>query len=127
MIKRAVSAKSEDNIKKEMIKYSKLKQIGSSNECLEIKDYVKNMSLRKARMNFSLRSHMIDCKMNKKSDKANSDNLWKCDFCKNLDSQSHILWCPAFSPLREGKSISNDHDLVEYFLNVMKIREEKSI
>ena len=65
--------------------------------------------------------------MNRKSDKAYDEKLWKCDYCKNLDSQSHILWCPAFSPLREGKSLSNDQDLVEYFKNVMKIRENQLI
>ena len=125
LVKKAVMAKSEETIKKEMIEYSKLRQIGTSSENLELKDYIKRMSLRNARMNFAIRSYMTDCKMNRKSDKAYAEKLWKCDYCKNLDSQSHILWCPAFSPLREGKSLSNDQDLVEYFKNVMKIRENQ--
>ena len=84
-----------------------------------------NMSLRNARMMFRIRSSMTDVKMNKKSDKKYASELWKCDLCKNLDSQSHVLWCPAFSSLREGRSLDNDSDLVTYFNQVMKIRNDK--
>ena len=105
-----------------MVKYSKLRYIGSSHEKLEVKDYVKNMSVRNARMKFRIRSFMTDCKMNKKSDRKYASELWKCDLCCNLDSQSHLLWCPAFSSLREGRSLDDDSDLVTYFQQVMKIR-----
>ena len=106
-----------------MLNYSKLKEIGKSEESLGIKDYLKNMSLRDSRTMFRIRSFMTNVKMNKKSDKTYAEALWKCDFCKSLDSQSHILWCPAFSPLREGKSLNSDLDLVKYFQEVMRIRE----
>ena len=61
--------------------------------------------------------------MNQQSDKENAKNLWKCTECGHIDTQSHILWCPYFSTLREGRSIENDADLVSYFREVFKIRE----
>ena len=68
---------------------------------------------------------MLDLKMNRKSDQKYSDEMWKCDFCLSLDTQSHIIWCPAFASLREGKNLQNDMDLVTYFTAVMKIRENQ--
>ena len=43
---------------------------------------------------------------------------------KVIDSQSHILCCPQFSYLREGKNIMDDDDLVQYIQKVFKIRED---
>ena len=43
----------------------------------------------------------------------------------SMDSQSNIVWCPAYAPVGEGKNLNNDEDLVKYFQTVMKIREEK--
>ena len=41
-----------------------------------------------------------------------------------MDSQSHIVWCPAYAELREGKDLNSDQDLVTYYHEVMKIRED---
>ena len=41
------------------------------------------------------------------------------------DSQSHIVWYPFFADLREDKSLESDKDLVEYFIQVLKIREDR--
>ena len=68
----------------------------------------------------------INVKLNFKSNQNFSNELWKCDFCMSMDSQSHIIWCPAFSSLREGKNLHNDMDLITYFREVMKIRENES-
>ena len=94
----------------------------STKKYLYLKEYVKNMTMRQARTKFKLRSHMLDVKMNRKTDKSYSDTLWRCDFCLSLDSQSHIMWCPAFSSLREGRNIENDKDIVFYIDQVMKLR-----
>ena len=59
-----------------------------------------------------------------KNNQKYSNELWKCDYCKMMDSQSHIMWCSAFAPLREGKNVEDDDDLVLYFQQVFKIREE---
>ena len=62
--------------------------------------------------------------MNQSSDRKNKETLWKCDGCGNIDSQKHILWCPAFRDLREGKSMDSDTDIIDYFRKVLKIREK---
>ena len=67
---------------------------------------------------------MMPAKLNMKNNPKFANQQWKCDACKRIDSQSHILWCPYFSPLREGKNINEDKDLVDYFQNVFEIRED---
>ena len=42
-----------------------------------------------------------------------------------LFRKSHILWCPFYASLREGKSLDDDLDLVNYFRAVFRIREDK--
>ena len=60
-------------------------------------------------------------KMNMK----NNDENWMCDSCETaIDSQSHVIWCPAYSKLREGKDLSSDVDLIDYFNKVLTIRAE---
>ena len=69
---------------------------------------------------------MADFKMNFKSNEKYAKELWKCDYCMSVDSQAHIMWCPAFSSLREGKNLHCDKDLVSYIHEVMKFRIKKS-
>ena len=126
-MKNAVRVKSEELLKKEFNNYSKLKNLDSTNEELKVNDYVKDMTIRNARTMFKIRSHMTDVKFNQKSNKKFANELWRCDFCVSLDSQSHIIWCPAFASLREGKNLQNDNDLVSYFESVMKIRSKYSV
>ena len=59
-----------------------------------------------------------------KHDQNFANKLWKCDDCQSMDSQAHIVWFPVFAPLREGKDLKNDTDLVNYYQQVMKIRED---
>ena len=103
-VKNAVRIKSEELLKKEFNNYSKLKNLDSPKEELKVKYYVKDMTIRNARTMFKIRSHMTDVKFNQKSNKKFANELWKCDFCASLDSQSHIIWCPAFASLREGRT-----------------------
>ena len=74
-------------------------------------------------VNFSLRTHMFKCKMNFMNDPAYKAEMWRCNSCETcIDSQSHILYCPAYKELREGKSLTSDEDIVNYFREVMIIR-----
>ena len=68
---------------------------------------------------FRIRSKTNEIQMNQQSDKC---NLWKCLQCGNIDTQSHVIWCPYFANLRDGKSLEND--LVAYFREVFRIRED---
>ena len=123
-IKAGMKDNSEKSIKKEFAKYSKLMNTNLEEESLQIKDYVESMKLRDARMLFRLRSGMVNAKMNRKNDRQYSMDLWRCDDCRSMDSQSHIMWCPAYAGLREGKDLKCDKDLVKYYQQVMKIRED---
>ena len=126
LVKKSVKEKSKDILKKEFSSYSKLKSHAFEDDDLCVKDYVKTMTLRNARTLFRIRSHMADFKMNFKSNEKYAKELWKCDYCMSVDSQAHIMWCPAFSSLREGKNLHCDKDLVSYIQEVMKIRLEES-
>ena len=100
----------------EISKYSKLRDGPMKGENFEEQSYLKEMSMADAQINFRIRSRMIDIKMNQQSDKTYAKGLW-----------SHIVWFPFFADLREGKSLQNDADLVHYFREVLKIREDRRI
>ena len=77
------------------------------------------------RLKFRLRTKMIDAKFNFKNKKEYSSDLWVCDSCSSsIESQSHLLWCPAYQNLRENKSLENDQDLINYIKKVLEIRDE---
>ena len=75
-------------------------------------------------LHLRIRSGMVKTKMNMKNNRNYSMDLWKCDDCRSMDSQSHIVWCPAYAGLREGKDLNCDQDLVTYYQEVMKLRED---
>ena len=122
LVKKAIKTYYEDELKSKMTT-SKLKDGPMTKESFGFKDYLKQMKLSDARTKFRLRSNMTKVKMNRKSDPKFAAELWKCSGCGNLDSQSHIMWCPSFAPLREGLDVSNDTDVIHYFQEVFKIRE----
>ena len=97
------------------------------NEEYGLKPYIEEVKMTDARLHFRIRTRMLKFKMNQPSDFHNKSSLWQCEGCGNVDSQSHILWCPSFSDLREGKSLSSDKDLVDYFRKVLFIREKLDI
>ena len=42
-----------------------------------------------------------------------------CDGCqKTVETQTHVIFCPAYTKLREGRDIQSDKDLVNYFREV---------
>ena len=124
-VNKAVNSKYDEILKTKISDYSKLKNGPMMDEKFEEKPYLTEMSMHEARTNFRIRSNMTDVKWNKRSDKNNQKTLWKCEECGNVDSQSHIIWCPFFASLREGKSLDSDQDLVKYFIEVFKIRKER--
>ena len=70
----------------------------------------------------------INAKFNYKNDVKNRSELWRCDSCMTaIDTQSHILWCPSYHTLRQGKDLNSDKDLVNYITKVFEIRENLKI
>ena len=107
-----------------MSNYSKLKGSPLMNENWETRSYIQDMRLEDARTNFRMRCSMLrTVKMNQKSNEIFARELWACNQCGKIDSQSHIMWCPALASLREGLNIDNDVDVVHYFQKVISLRE----
>ena len=124
MVRKAVSTDYERELMSQIMASSKLRDGPMTKENFEEKEYLSKMTMSDARMLFRIRSKTNDAQMNQQSNQLNAKNLWKCRECGNIDTQSHILWCPYFSSLRDGKSLDNDQDLVNYFRDVFKTRED---
>ena len=125
IVKNALMKKCEKEQKEEILKFKKLKDGPMKNERFGTKQYLKNYKLEDARLHFKYRTKMMEFKFNYKNDKKNSSELWNCDSCQSaIETQDHILWCPAYTSLRADKSLDNDEDLIKYFTQVMKIREK---
>ena len=77
------------------------------------------------RLKFRLRTMMVDAKMNFRNKKEYSKKLWLCDSCtSSIESQSHLIWCPAYQYLRENKNLNDDQDMINYIKEVLEIRDE---
>ena len=127
LLQNAVINKNKKDLQDAFEGYSKLEDIKC--ESYEAKNYLKEMTIPNARMMFRMRSKMVSCKMNMSSKRSNIETFWKCESCMSgaIETLSHILYCEAYKPLREGKSLDSDKDLVEYFRKVMEIRDKLGI
>ena len=121
MIKTKLKESVSDKLKHEIESMSKLESINAKSENYEAKPYLAELNLAQARTKFKLRSRMIEVKNNYKGKHANLE----CEACeRSLETQDHILFCPAYSELRSNKDLSNDTDLVNYFRDVLVFREK---
>ena len=95
------------------------------NENFGIKDYIKKLTVEEARTVFKHRTSMTRyTKFNYKNNQQYARQLWQCESCSNISTESHILWCQGFKQLREGKDLNSDKDLANYLLEVVKIRSK---
>ena len=123
-VKEKVHEKNTEDLKKKMENMSKLEAMKGEKKC-ELKSYIQELTMKEARLKFKVRTKMFPCKFNFQNDPVNIKKIWKCDDCNNVDTQAHILWCPAYKNLREGKSVDNDKDLIEYFQKVYSLRTKE--
>ena len=123
IVKIKIMEANERELKTNMIKSSKSDEI--MNDTFGLKQYFKELNVEEARTKFKLRTHMIKTKFNYKNDRKNSYDNWACDSCESaIDSQSHVLWCPAYEKLRAGKNLQSDKDLVQYYAKVLLLRQK---
>ena len=116
---------SRDLLKNMKQNYKKIDYKVMMEEKFEVKPYMKNLHLSEARDKFRLRSFMTrTVKTNFSSDKKYMAELWSCWHCPDIDSQAHIRVCPEYQKLRDNKDLDNDHDLVNYFREVIKMRDD---
>ena len=125
-VKQVIWKKNENELKSRLKEYSKLKGEDILEENSEKKDYIKSMALQDSRQMIRIRSKTTRAKMNMNSNENFSRDLWRCEDCGNLGTQSHILWCPVYGPLREGKDITVEKDMVTYFREVFRAREDSN-
>ena len=73
--------------------------------------------------------------MNFQSDAEFASQFWTCSGCADgdrakevvgcRDTQQHVLICPGYAEFREGKNLNVDKDLVKYFSQVIKLRQDE--
>ena len=110
-------------------KYKKVDFSDLAENDFNLKPYFKNLKIADSKLKFKLVSKMVPyIKMNFTSDKRYASESWLCDSCKGTnvekpkDTQEHVLVCSAYENLRQGKNLSDDKDIVEYFRQVLNHR-----
>ena len=127
-VKKAVRSSFEEEAKIKIKQLKKLSEGPLVDEDFECRPYLKELTLSEARTNFRFRSKMTDLAWNYKHDKSYEADLWKCERSQScIETQEHVLVCPAYADLREGKDIQSDKDLVSYMQGVMLIRDKLRI
>ena len=131
IVKTAIRKENEETLTKQMKcgKYKKLVKSCMVNETFQRRDYINTMLPPDARTMFKYRTNMTEhVKMNYSSDPRYKADLWRCDSCQvSIDTQQHVLWCPSYSELRQGKDLSSDKDLTSYLRDVLVIRAKLNL
>ena len=105
--------------------YKKLDYFEMEKEEFKTKPYLTALNLADSRLKFALRTKMArTVQANFKGNPMYKSNEWKCHDCKVLDTQEHIVRCPVYTSLRNGKDLESDKDLVDYFRKVIEIRNK---
>ena len=124
-VKTAILKKNEEELRKEMANYSKLK--GLDGESYGRKEYLKDLTLEEARLNFRIRGNMTEFGFNFRNKKEYADKSWFCQSCDvAIDTFDHAKWCVAHEDLREGRDLENEKDLVWYIGKVLARREKEA-
>ena len=124
LVKKKMHEANSKELKSEIQTYRKLEKSDLLTEAAGRQPYTKDLQLSDARTKFKHRTQMSQyVKMNFSSDVKYAEELWRCNSCEtSIDSQSHVLWCPSYASLREGKHLDSDQDLCEYLREVFKTR-----
>ena len=128
-VKNMIKQENEKELKEQILKSKKLEDSDLPEEEFGRKLYLEELDLTSARTKFKFRTKMSQyVKMNYSSSPEYSQDLWRCHSCRTkIDTQAHVLWCPEYSTLREGKSLESDQDLCEYLREVFRIRQKLEI
>ena len=95
---------------------------GLKNSDCGLKEYMGKKVLKDVRDIFRARTQLLE------GFKANHKNMYRgqdmrCEGCKmDIDTQSHVLVCNAYSDLRVDQDLSKDDAMIEYFRKVLKRR-----
>jgi hypothetical protein len=126
IVRKAVWKHNEIMLKdKIVINYDKLQDLKNDN--FGRKDYLSSKSIDNCRMMMRMRSKMVNVKENFKNMYKNRRNGLSCDSCQSqeVESQSHVLLCPAYDKLRDGLDLAKQDDLIRYYREVLAYRDKK--
>ena len=113
----------EKRLKDGMEEKTKIQDLVGDN-CL-LKEYFKEKSLVATREMFRIRTNMNELRGNFKHSKKNLSTGVLCVACGLVEEvNSHVMDCPMYGDLRQGKDFSENRDLVTYFWEVMTRGEE---
>jgi hypothetical protein len=65
--------------------------------------------------------------MNFPSDIAYRKQSVKCFHYPNIDTQSHVIYCPFYEHMRVDKNFADEQDFVTYFQQVIAMREAEDV
>ena len=97
-----------------------------------MKEYFVNMNVTNARTMFAVRAKSLrTIRTHQFNNKDFANDLWGCQHCLadpntnfNTDSMAHVTVCSSYEHLRKGKNLHNDIDLVTFYRDVIKSRDE---
>ena len=123
-VKLKIAEMNANEILCQMESYKKIHRNDFEDSVHKVQPYLKDLNVAEARFRFKIRSCMTPTiRMNFQNDEDFSKKLWMCPGCNNrLDTQAHVMTCPAYSQLREDRDLSKDKDLVAYFSDVVRLR-----
>ena len=123
VVKRAIQAANEKEIREAIEPYKKMKHLDIENDKFECMEYLSKLPLEKDRTMFKHKYKMTEnVKTNYKNDQEYSNSLWRCSSCLNQDTESHLLWCPGFADMRKGLDLKENSDLCEYLQKIFAAR-----
>ena len=121
IVKKACIKASDNQLREEIQKYKKLSSL--RDDVKKGNQYFFNETLQNARTLFRFRSEMFEAKINFKNKKEYKIEKYLCDSCESqIDVNTHVLFCPSYAELREGRDLHNDTDLAYYLQRVLVIR-----
>ena len=92
-------------------------------EIVKGNQYFFRENLQSVRTIFRFRADLFEAKMNFKHKPEYIKEKFLCDSCMSeIDENTHVLYCPAYSNLRENKNLNNDSHLAQYLQKVLEIR-----
>ena len=110
-----------EDLKSQISTYKKMSAI--QEEVRKGNAYFFRESLSTVRTLFRFRVDLFEAKMNFKNKQEYKEENYLCDSCMSaIDRNTHVLFCPSYRELREGKQWNKDTHLTEYLQQVIEIR-----
>ena len=108
-------------------RYKKLDYLSLSNEEFGLKEYFLVLDLDHARLRFRERAQCLrTCKVQFPSNWKNIQMMFQCTHCDEIDSgSSHWRTCSGYTFLRKDKDLDDLHQLITYYQEIIKLRDEE--